>query len=409
MNINIYMFFINHRKIIGFNFLFNIMIINIAIIIIILLTVIYLFYKATNQFWSRQPVFHFHNLKYWLFPPGIIQKNLPQKDKFYNTKIQFDSFNNLKTEKKALFISFISSHFMPKKYELYKPTEKSIVPYFECNNDKSFISLYIQKTRKNNNMLVSTMTTRPLDCFINGEKMNIYYVDFLCVHKDKRKQGIAPEIIYSHYVNQRNKHKNVVFLFKRESDSTFIVPVTVYKTYGFDMKYWNKNIKFDQPNIKTVIINDANLNLIIDILNKIDKSFSCVIKPISANIKHLLLNKNIFISCVTINNKPICLYVFRNTYTTYNGKESLELITSFLDKDYINMENIFVLGALISIDKLVQLYNYKILFIENISNNNIILKNILERYTYIFSINHSFYFYNFCIRPFMSTDVFMIT
>ena len=61
--------------------------------------------------------------------------------------------------------------------------------------------LYIQKTRKNNNM-VSTMTTRPLHCFINGEKMNIYYVDFLCVHKDKRKQGIAPEIIYSHYVNQ---------------------------------------------------------------------------------------------------------------------------------------------------------------------------------------------------------------
>ena len=57
---------------------------------------------------------------------------------------------------------------------------------------------------------------------------------------------------------------------------------------------------------------------------------------------------------------------------------SLELITSFLDKDYINMENIFVLGALISIDKLVQLYNYKILFIENISNNNIILKNILR-------------------------------
>ena len=92
-----------------------------------------------------------------------------------------------------------------------------------------------------------------------------------------------------------NKHKNVVFLFKRESDSTFIVPVTVYKTYGFDMKYWTKNIKFDQPNIKTVIINDANLNLIIDILNKIDKSFSCVIKPIITNIKNLLLNKNLFI------------------------------------------------------------------------------------------------------------------
>lgn len=384
------------------------MIINILLIIILTIIVIYLFYKATNQFWSRQPVFHFHNLKYWIFPPGIIQKELPRKDKFYNIKIQFDSFVKLKTEKKALFISFIKSHFMPNKHELYNPTEKSIMPYFECNNDKSFISLNIQKTRKNNNMLISSMTTRPMDCFINGEKLNIYYVDFLCVHKDKRKQGMAPEIIYSHYVNQRTKHKNVVFLFKREGDSTFIVPVTVYKTYGFDMKYWKKNIKFDQPNINTVFINDSNLNIITDMLNNINKSFSCVIKPFITNIKHLLQNKNIFISCVTIDNNPICLYVFKNTYTTYNGKKSLELIASYLNMDFINMENIFVLGALISIDNLIQQYNYEVLFIENISNNNIILKNILERYTYMFEINHSYYLYNFGIRPFMCNNVFII-
>jgi len=64
---------------------------------------------------------------------------------------------------------------------------------------------------------------------------------------------------------------------------------------------------------------------------------------------------------------------------------------------------------LISIDKLVQQYNYEVLFIENISNNDIILKNILERYTYIFSVSHSFYFYNFGIRPFFPTDMFIIT
>ena len=79
------------------------MIINILLIIILTIIVIYLFYKATNQFWSRQPVFHFHNLKYWIFPPGIIQKELPRKDKFYNIKIQFDSFVKLKTEKKSAF------------------------------------------------------------------------------------------------------------------------------------------------------------------------------------------------------------------------------------------------------------------------------------------------------------------
>ena len=36
-------------------------------------------YKLKFPFWSRQPVFHFHNLKYWLFPPGIIQHGKPEK------------------------------------------------------------------------------------------------------------------------------------------------------------------------------------------------------------------------------------------------------------------------------------------------------------------------------------------
>ena len=79
MGINIYIFFINLSKKLIINFRFNIMIINILLIIILVIVVIYLCYKAMNQFWSRQPVFHFHNLKYWLFPPGIIQKKLPQK------------------------------------------------------------------------------------------------------------------------------------------------------------------------------------------------------------------------------------------------------------------------------------------------------------------------------------------
>ncbi len=61
-----------------------------ASIIIIILVVA--FYKLKYPFWSRQPVFHFHNLRYWLFPPGIIQHNKPEKDKFYDDKIYFNNF-----------------------------------------------------------------------------------------------------------------------------------------------------------------------------------------------------------------------------------------------------------------------------------------------------------------------------
>ena len=50
----------------------------------------------------------------------------------------------------------------------------------------------------------------------------------------------------------------------------------------------------------------------------------------------------------------------------------------------------------------------KRLFLENISNNNIIIKNILNRYSYQERISTSYYFYNFALRPFKSTDVIII-
>lgn len=383
------------------------MIINILLSIIILFAILYLYYKYKYQFWSRQPVFHFHNLYYWLFPPGIIQQNNPQIDKYYNAKIQFGTFRDLKTEKKALFTHFVRSNYLQEREQKYNPTTESIIPYFTAHNDKSYISLYMQKIY-DSNRIIGCMTTRPLFCKINNRKINIYYVDYLCVHKQKRKQGIAQQVIYSHYVNHRKQHRNCVFLFKREGETTSIVPLTIYKTYCFDMKYWKKDIKFDEPNIETVIVNDSNLKTILSIFNKIDDEFECVIKPNISNIKQLCLKKNIYISAVFIDKTPVCLYFFRNTYTTYKGENCLELTASFLNKSVNTNEKLFTLGALISIDKLRFISPHRYLFIENISNNNFIVKNILEKYAPLTKYSNSYYFYNFAYRPFYSTDVFIV-
>ena len=50
----------------------------------------------------------------------------------------------------------------------------------------------------------------------------------------------------------------------------------------------------------------------------------------------------------------------------------------------------------------------KILSINNISNNNIILKLLLERYKYIDTSTISLYFYNFAYYPKESKDIFCI-
>ncbi len=68
-------------------------------------------YKLKYPFWSRQPVFHYHNLKYWLFPPGIIQHNNPIKNKFYNSEIYFAQYENITAQKKKTICIFYSNIF----------------------------------------------------------------------------------------------------------------------------------------------------------------------------------------------------------------------------------------------------------------------------------------------------------
>jgi hypothetical protein len=142
------------------------MYIILAIISILLLLIA--IYKLKYQFWSRQPVFHFHNLKYWLIPPGIIQHDKPVKDKFYDKDIYFDTYFNTPTKKKALFAHFIQGHFLPHKKEKYNPPKNGVLNYFKAHNDKSYLSMMYDK---NNFKLIGAMSTRPLDCYIGDKKL----------------------------------------------------------------------------------------------------------------------------------------------------------------------------------------------------------------------------------------------
>ena len=61
-----------------------------------------------------------------------------------------------------------------------------------------------------------------------------------------------------------------------------------------------------------------------------------------------------------------------------------------------------------AISQIYQQNKFQKLFIENISNNNMIIKKITERYNYTWKGKCSYYFYNFGYRPFKSNDVFLL-
>ena len=111
------------------------------------------------------------------------------------------------------------------------------------------------------NKVIAVMTSRPLMCKINDNSIPVGYVDFLCVHKKHRKKGLAQKIIYTHAVNASKYMEKPIFLFKREGELNFIVPLIAYNSYTFSTK------KMTLPNINientiiSIIINDGNIEL----------------------------------------------------------------------------------------------------------------------------------------------------
>lgn len=379
------------------------MLIYIILTIIVLLVIGYLYYKVKFQFWSRQPVFHFHNIWYWYDPPGIIQKDKPQMDKFYNSYIEFDSYDNYSTEKKELFREFIKDHFLPKEHEKYIPTDESINSYLESHNDKAYLSLNYKNRLSPYKKIISCMTTRPLECYVNNDIFTLYYVDYLCVDLKERKKGVAPVTIYSHYVNHRIKHENAVFFFKREGDTTLIVPLMVYKTYFYDISRWDKNVIFDQPTITVYNIHSQNDQHYIFFIKKLRQRFDCVINPTISNVVQLCSQQELFIFILKVDTEDKALYIFRNPHMTYDGKVSIELVCSF--NDNITKE-VFTLGFFNSINQINKIIPFDILLIENTSDNNMILETINLKYRSFAKALTSYYFYNYASLPILSNNVF---
>ena len=366
--------------------------------------------KIRFRFWSTQPVFHLHNLFYWLFPPGIIQHELPPFTKFYDPKIEFYSWNTLSDDKKEQFYRLNRQFYLHDEQVTYQPTRESIFSYFEKHNDPCFISLLYENDflihySKNEvipeQKCIASLTSRPLDISLHGNKLKVNYVDYLCVDKKKRKQGIAPRMIYSYYVQSRRHHDTMVYLFKREGVGTFITPMTVYLTYGFQIKTPTL-----QKTRDILMITEDNFATFYHYLKTIKKDFPCFVHPTFSQLKYLLQQKLLYIFLLMDSNGPWGCFVFRNPYTSYNKKgKSIDCIASYCS----NMERK---------DEFILLFNYcfpyidysfQYLLIENISHNQYITENILKTKNPFLRSHTSYYLYNFAYRPFLSQDVFLLS
>lgn len=373
----------------------------------IIIISLYFYVRFKFRFWFKQPVFHIHNIYYWLFPIGQIKDKLNDRLSVdYSDLVYTENISDISTEKKTLLTSLIKFHYLNNKKSKYDPPKNAILDYLNYNNKSAFISLYYDYDFKDNtNNVISAMTSRPITCTINNHSINVGYVDFLCVHKKYRKKGIAQKIIYTHAVQASQNMENPIFLFKREGKLNFIVPLIAYNSYTFSTK------KLSIPNLNiqnkfvSIIINGANLELFFHYFEEIKKNKPCVIFPCFENIKNQIENKLLFIVLLLENKVPISCYIFKNPHTSYNNKKSVEFISSYYTKGY---KDVFIKSFQNAIVLVKQKLPFHYLIIENISTNNIIIKNILKNNITLWKCPMAYYFYNYAHRPILSKDVFFL-
>jgi ribosomal protein S18 acetylase RimI-like enzyme len=379
----------------------------------------YIYIKIKFAFWSSQPVFHVYDVFYLFFPPGIIDFQLPKKNKYTNfISVKTEIYDDFSQIKKNRFLNFIKFHYLNNKENVFSPKIENIDAYFNGHNSKSFISFYNKKELLIHNTddkiidsekIIGVITSRPLHILINNKKaqFDAYYVDYLCVDKGYRKKGIAQQIIQTHHYNQRYSNKNIVVsLFKREEELTGIVPLCAYNTYGFHTEKWKKNEpKKIHGQYKLVEMTKHNIHLLNDFIKANAVQFDIMIQTDIANIIDLIETKNIFVYVVVHDANIVCCYFYRKTCIFI--KKNMEVLTCFASIHNINLE-VFIGAFKISIFKILNEYNFNYCAIENISHNNHIIDSLLKNNKANIISPTAYFFYNFAYPTFQSNRVLFI-
>jgi len=399
--------------------------------IISVILIIYIYIKLKYGFWNYLPVFHTYNIKYKIWPIGIIEHNLPNENKYTNFKnIETITYSEISDFKKNIFLNFIKDKCFKTANYQYLPSISNIIPYFKSHNKKSFFSFYNEdilladiKQGKSiiDSYVIGVISSRPIRIMLNKDtdsSFEAYYIDYYCNEKtknaskkmSKNENELFPQLIQTHYYNQCHVNKKVDPCIFKLADNDFgvrntISPLCKYLVYEFSVNKWIK--PFELSMYKLVEINIQNLHLLLDFIKINSNKFDILIYTEPTNIMELIKTKQIFIYTIVLNQQIISAYFFRKTCIfVEKNMEILSCFASIYSNEY--ERNIFIQGFKISFWKVAAENYFGHAIVENISDNNIIIDNLCLKTKPLSIRMMSYYFYNFAYNTFTPKKSFFL-
>jgi hypothetical protein len=385
--------------------------------------VLFLYIKIRFPFWNLQPVFHTYDYwRYFYWTPFIIYKYLPIKTKYCDfDQVKTIPYLECSQKDKTDTINLLQCYYLKSDRILHTVNTEYLHHYMTGYNEPTYISLYKDKHYSttdisgNTTIIVSEtpigcIVSRPANVFFRPTlkediytKSPIYYMDFLCVHRDKDIKTISRKLLQTHEYNQRKKNPSVlVTLIKKEVDLfAGVIPCVSFDTTTFYLR--NINFPPTPPHFQIVRVLKENLDLLANFLYiqthadfKFDSCFFdlCVI-PDLGSLLSLIKAELLYVYCMKRDDQIYGIYFIKDLKTQFEDVEG-ETLHCIASVSNSNNPGVFYLGFLHSLQHIIKdKKTYKMLLFEGIGHNLLLLDSWQQKHTPIFKTATAYYLFNY--------------
>ena len=395
----------------------------ILFVFIVIFIVIWGIIKIKYPFWNNQPVFHTYDYIRSLYKqPFIVQVNGPYKTKYVdNNHVQTINIDDDKMSTIKEVTKFLQANYISGERVDYMVQPNDIYRLHTGQNAVSFLSTYVvpeytvkpQDDTKNVEFLKTTkihgcITSRALQMYIRPTKTEfvysqipIYFMDFLCVHREHDYTKISRNLVQTHEYNQRMYNKNIqCSLLKKEGEQfTGIRPLITYKAYTYNIP--NRKFIRMKPIYNVRLLNATTINKFIDFftyntyIEQKTRMFDIMVLPDLGNIMLQIKEKQLYVGCL-YSNEDILGFYFMKDAKRYNDEHESKTVTLVASVQNCMDGRLFYIGFLHVLRDIIHSNaDYKVLTIENIGHNETIHSFFKQKNTPVQSINNAYYSYNY--------------
>lgn len=373
------------------------------IVLLFSLFFIFAYIKIKYPFWNIQPVYHTYD--YWRMcysSPFIIYKHRPIKTKFCDfDHIKTFDYLECSREQQEELLNIFQCYYIPSEKIIHDITAENLGAILTCAGHQSFISLYMPSTTP-----IAAITSRFANMYIRDLNANhtnfpIYFIDYLCVHREHDATKISRKLLQTHEYNQRIKNPSVaVSLIKKEVDLfEGIVPLVTFQTSTFFIR--NHPFPALPPHFQVVRITTSNIDLLHDFMHSavdIPALFDLGVMGDIGSLISMIKTDLLYAFCLQRGEHIYAYYFIKDakmqveTDGTAATSHTLQSVCSIINtKD----ERLFYLGFLHSLHKIVQIHKkYKMIIFDEIGHNVTLMQHWRRKNTPIFTNPSAYYLFN---------------